>query len=127
GRLRIHEGPFGRRRVQRGKDLRAVRAVIGTGGVFRQARSPASILEAALAGACPSDAGGAAPGGERLLLPEHPALAVDAGYLLAPMGLLAEREPEAAFILMKRNLRWLTPGCTAAGPASQERGEGNGG
>ncbi|HEX6987939.1 MAG TPA: glutamate mutase L, partial [Bacillota bacterium] len=33
GRLRVLEGPFGRRRVQRGKDLRPVRTVIGTGGV----------------------------------------------------------------------------------------------
>lgn len=123
GRLRVVESPAGRRRVQRGKDLRPVRAVIGTGGVIRHARAPGFILEAALEG-CGGETGrgegaeaGSGGGDEVLLLPRQAALAVDAGYLLAPMGLLAEAEPEAAFILMQRSLRWLPP------PGSTTRGE----
>src|SRR5690606_41977421 len=94
-----------------------------TGGVIRHARAPGFILEAALEG-CGGETGrgegaetGSGGGDEVLLLPRQAALAVDAGYLLAPMGLLAEAEPEAAFILMQRSLRWLPP------PGSTTRGE----
>lgn len=121
GRLRVVDGPLGRRRVQRGKDLRPARTVIGTGGVIRHAAAPGFILEAALA--APADGPAAAPGtagGERALLPEDAALAVDAGYLLAPMGLLALEEPEAAFVLMRRSLRWLAPG--SAGMRGERKG-----
>lgn len=116
GRLRVVRGPLGTRRIQRGKDLRPVRTVIGTGGVVRHAAAPALILEAALAGAdtAAGDDGGPGDAGETVLLPRQAALAVDAGYLLAPLGLLAEHEPEAAFILMKRSLRRLAPGAAEA-------------
>lgn len=105
GRLRQVEGPFGRRRLQYGKDLRPVRTVVGTGGVFLHAAHPEYLL----AGAAYD------PDEPEVLRPRDARAAVDARYLLAPMGLLAEHEPGAAYALLRRSLRWLGPLGPAAG------------
>ena len=87
--------PHGRRWVQRGKDLREIRHVIGTGGIFRHAPDPARVLAAAL------DPAGQGP----VLKPRAAALWVDADYLLSHAGLLAEVDPVAALRLLKASLR----------------------
>ena len=63
-----------------GADLRAVRLVVGSGGVLRHATEEVSrgVLQAVL-----GDTGG----GWRL--PEHPRLVIDSSYVLAAAGLLA--------------------------------------
>jgi uncharacterized protein (TIGR01319 family) len=68
-----------------GKDLRAVRLVVGSGGVLRHAADPTAILSPAL----DDHAGG-------WRVPEHARLAVDRRYVLAAAGLLAGEHPEAA-------------------------------
>jgi uncharacterized protein (TIGR01319 family) len=79
----------------RGKDLRQVRLVVGSGGVLRHAdpaRSSA-VLRAALT----DYAGG-------WLLPEQATPTVDTDYVLAAAGLLASEHPRAAAKLLRSNL-----------------------
>ena len=66
------------RRHARGRDLRRVRALIGSGGVLRHARDPEAILAPVLT----DTAGGWA-------LPTKATVAIDRQYRLAPAGLLA--------------------------------------
>ncbi|HVP09376.1 MAG TPA: glutamate mutase L, partial [Burkholderiales bacterium] len=89
--------PTGAVTVQRGKDLREVRAVIGTGGVLAASRRPKSILEAALAD----------PAAPQALLPAAPRLLLDAEYLLYACGLLQSVDPLAALELALGHLRPL--------------------
>jgi uncharacterized protein (TIGR01319 family) len=83
--------------MQRGKDLSAVKTVIGTGGPLAHGATPASVLHAVLAD----------PADPLSLRPTAPALFIDADYLLYASGLLAEVEPEAAFALALGSLRPL--------------------
>jgi uncharacterized protein (TIGR01319 family) len=66
------------RRHARGRDLRHVRALVGSGGVLRHARDPEAILAPVLT----DTAGGWA-------LPTSATVAIDRQYRLAPAGLLA--------------------------------------
>ncbi|MGC1165992.1 MAG: glutamate mutase L, partial [Solirubrobacterales bacterium] len=77
-----------------GPDLREVKWVVGTGGVFAHRDDGAEILEAALARRAP-----------RSLAPRNAHLAVDRGYLLGAAGLLASLDPEAALKLLERELK----------------------
>ena len=86
------QGPV---QVQRGKDLSAVKHVIGTGGAIVHARDPASVLAAACADARDPES----------LRPRAPRLCVDADYLLYAAGLLAQVDPAAAFDCARRGLR----------------------
>lgn len=101
----------GRQWIQRGKDLRAVPHLIGTGGIFLHAPDPGWVLAAAV------DPEGRGP----LLKPRAPAAWIDGGYVMAHMGLLAEVEPVAALRLLKQSLRRVElpredAGGAAAGP-----------
>jgi uncharacterized protein (TIGR01319 family) len=82
--------------VQHGKDLGTVGAVVGTGAVFGDPAAARTILGAAVGGT------GA---GTTALLPEHPRLLADSGYVLAAAGLLADAAPAAALGLLHANLR----------------------
>ena len=75
--------------VQRGKDLSAVRAVIGTGGAIVASRDPRAILATALADS-------ASP---LSLRPRAPRLLLDRHYLLYACGLLSGIEPQVALEL----------------------------
>jgi uncharacterized protein (TIGR01319 family) len=92
GRSRVVVGPGGRVVERTGKDLREVGLLVGSGGVLRHANTDgvAQIL-ASLTGRSP----------EGWQLPEHPRLVVDRDYVLAAVGLLAERRPEAAAALAR--------------------------
>jgi uncharacterized protein (TIGR01319 family) len=86
--LRRHARPQESGEVRRpGKDLRMVRLVVGSGGVLRYAEP--DVLRQILAPARTDHAGG-------WKVPERAALAVDARYVLAAAGLLAQQYPEAA-------------------------------
>ncbi len=89
--------PTGAVTVQRGKDLRKVRAVIGTGGVLVASRRPRAILEAALAD----------PAEPQALKPVAPRLLLDAEYLLYACGLLQSVDPQGALELALGHLRPL--------------------
>jgi uncharacterized protein (TIGR01319 family) len=83
--------------VQRGKDLGPVAALIGTGGPLVHAADPLPILSAALAD----------PAEPASLRPLRPRLYLDRDYLLYAVGVLAEREPEAALRLASSSLQLL--------------------
>lgn len=95
GRREVLMTPHGRRWVQRGKDLRSVGHIIGTGGVFLHAPNPERILAEAVG---PS-------GQESVLKPHAAALWIDADYVLSHAGLLAQVAPEAALRVLKASLR----------------------
>ena len=93
GQVEVAYGPEGKFFVQTGKDLRSVRTVIGTGGIFasRTTEDAALVLAASTQ----------PQGREGALLPEEPTLYVDAEYVLYAAGLLAEVAPEAALRLAR--------------------------
>lgn len=92
GRSRVVVGPDGRVVERSGKDLREVDLLVGSGGVLRHA--PSSGVHGMLAGLV-----GVSPEGWQQ--PERPRVVVDRDYVLAAVGLLAERRPQAAALLAR--------------------------
>jgi uncharacterized protein (TIGR01319 family) len=92
GRSRVVVGPDGRVVERSGKDLREVDLLVGSGGVLRHANPDAvSRILGVLTGASP----------EGWQQPEHPRIVVDRDYVLAAIGLMAERRPAAAAALAR--------------------------
>lgn len=81
-------------RVQHGKDLSNISAVIGTGGALVHSRNPRAVLEMALA----------TPAEPFSLRPKKPRLLLDREYLLYACGLLGAVEPAAALELALAHL-----------------------
>jgi len=81
--------------VQQGKDLSALKAVIGTGGALAHGPDPRAVLRMALAD----------PAAPQSLRPRAPRLLVDRDYLLYACGLLGAVEPEAALELALKHLK----------------------
>jgi uncharacterized protein (TIGR01319 family) len=86
--------------VQRGKDLRQVRRLVGSGGYLAVASNAGLLLEACAPGADDPDT--------RHLVPEAPACYADAGYLLPLLGNLAADFPAAAARAAVAGLKPLT-------------------
>ena len=86
--------PVGLTYVQTGKDLRDVGQIIATGGALIHAARPEEAVSHALW----------SPANPTSLRPRRARVLVDRHYILAAMGLLAERYPRAALQLMKREL-----------------------
>jgi uncharacterized protein (TIGR01319 family) len=87
-------GVHGPVRLLHGKDLRAVKALVGVGGVFAHGADPWPALQAALGRAeLPHS-----------LRPSAPRLLQDAQYVFYAMGLLASREPGIALRLLAQSL-----------------------
>jgi len=98
GHLEVGYGIEGSYHVQYGKDLTAVPAVIGTGGVLSGcARDPAEC--ARILGPVGYD-----DGAPDLLLPRAPRRFVDRQYVLYAAGLLAADHPDAAAALARASL-----------------------
>lgn len=83
--------------VQTGKDLRAIRHILLTGGSVIHASDPKSIAEHALY----------SEESPLSLRPLEAEIWLDENYILAAMGVLAERESDIALRLMKRELKSL--------------------
>jgi uncharacterized protein (TIGR01319 family) len=81
--------------VQHGKDLTAVRTVVGTGGVIVASQQPRRLLERALHD----------PAEPQSLCPRDAQLLIDRDYALYACGLLAQAEPKAAFALARNSLQ----------------------
>jgi len=87
GRSRVVLTPEGRVVERSGTDLRRAGLLVGSGGVLRHGDPDAvADLLAGLTGHSP----------EGWQLPDHPRVVVDHDYVLAAVGLLAERHPHAA-------------------------------
>lgn len=91
--------PTGRCLVQRGKDLRGVGRLIGTGGVLSRGRFPEPVLEAG----CFNDSDPAS------LRPGNPEILIDRNYLLYAIGLLAGEYPAPALRIIKKTLHHAEP------------------
>lgn len=87
--------PMGKCYEQTGKDLRKVKAIIGTGGPVIHSEKPRAILEAAIDH----------QGDETLLVPNECKYYLDDRYILSSMGLLAKIEPKKALKLLKSHVR----------------------
>ncbi|GAA3111135.1 methylaspartate mutase accessory protein GlmL [Kribbella aluminosa] len=88
GRQRIVFGPGGRVIERSGKDLREVDLLVGSGGVLRHNRPE---VAARILGAIGTNAQE-----EGWLVPQRAEVCVDADYVLAAVGLLADDSPKAA-------------------------------
>jgi uncharacterized protein (TIGR01319 family) len=84
-----------RRHARSPRDLRDVRLVVASGGVFRHA--PRKRAAGALEATVHDHTGGWA-------LPRAPMITVDADYVLAPAGLLAGDHPDVAVALLRAHL-----------------------
>lgn len=93
GKIKQLFTPTGRVEVIVGRDLTAVRWIIGTGGALTRLPESAKIL-----------AGIGRRRGEPYLLPERPKVLLDRDYVMAACGLLLDRWPRAAMALLKRSL-----------------------
>jgi uncharacterized protein (TIGR01319 family) len=92
GQIKVTQGPFGELTVQEGKDLSAIRCVIGTGGPIVFARSPEKVLRKILFRA----------NSPHILRPKEADLHIDKSYALYAMGLLSQQEPDKALRIMKK-------------------------
>lgn len=93
GRIKDYYGPGGRKTIAEGKDLTAVRWVIGTGGALTRLRRGREILEKVKGNSK-----------RTLLPPEEARVLIDNDYIMASLGLMSRRCPEAALELLKRSL-----------------------
>ena len=92
---RIYDGyAEGVQRIQKGKDLLHIKAVIGTGGPIIDSENPRRILEQALR----------RPEEKDILLPDSAAFYLDTSYIFYAAGLLAQKDPGTALHILKQNL-----------------------
>ena len=94
GRSQVVVSPEGRVVERTGKDLREVDLLVGSGGVLRN--GAAGVAARVFAGSTGDHIGGG------WQLPRSPRVVVDHDYVLAAVGLLAARNPEAAYALAMR-------------------------
>ncbi len=97
GRLKSAFTMLGEVFVQSGKELGRVKKIIGTGGSIINSKDPAGILKQALFD----------PASPEVLKPKEAELLLDKKYILAAMGLLSIRFPEAAIRIMKKELEMI--------------------
>lgn len=86
-------GPAGKVKSAVGKDLTAVRTVIGTGGPLTRLPGGAELLRRVF---------GAAQ--KNLLLPKEFEVIIDANYIMAACGVLSIEYPDAAWTLLEESL-----------------------
>ena len=103
--------PGGRVRVQRGKDLRAVRRIVASGGWLARRGSAAPVLRALEAAR--RDTGGAR------LLPQAPEVVADVHYLVPLLGNIAARYPAVAAGLAEIGLGVHAPATVLRGIRGQ--------
>lgn len=94
GTVRRLYGETGRKSVAEGKDLTQVKYIIGTGGALTRLPGRVDIMkQIALSGR-----------GSELLPTKEAEILVDSNYIMASLGVLSKRYPEAALKLMKESL-----------------------
>lgn len=93
GRLKHLYGPGGRTTVAQGKDLSAVRWVVGTGGPLTVLPKARELLSGALRVSARQE-----------LYPRNYQVVIDRDYNMAVLGVLGREYPRAALALMRRSL-----------------------
>lgn len=93
GFMKDYYGPGGRQTVAEGKDLTAVKWIIGTGGALTRLSRGEEILEKIK------------DNNKRSLLPtENAEVLLDNNYIMASLGLMSKKYPVAALKLIKESL-----------------------
>jgi uncharacterized protein (TIGR01319 family) len=95
GKLEIIYTPSGEKLIQHGKNLTAVKSVIGTGGPIIFSSNPRKILEGVLF----------REENPFILKPKKPDFFIDAEYILYAVGLLSQAEPKKALSLARKYLK----------------------
>lgn len=94
GKLRDLYGPNGKKTIAEGKDLTNIRYIVGTGGALTRLPNREDIMKSiALSNK-----------GNELLPNKEAQILVDKNYILASLGVLSEKYPEAAAKLLKDSL-----------------------
>ncbi len=94
GKLRFLYGPTGKKTVAEGKDLTNVKYIIGTGGVLTRLPGRIDILKSV----------GLQGKGTELYPGKEAKVLIDNHYIMASLGVLSKRFPEAALALMKESM-----------------------
>lgn len=94
GKLRHLYGPSGKKTVAEGKDLTNVRYIIGTGGALTRLPKRHGILKSV----------GLHGKGMELYPGKEAKILIDNHYIMASLGVLSKRFPEAALQLMKNSM-----------------------
>jgi uncharacterized protein (TIGR01319 family) len=97
GQLEKIYGPDGERLIQHGKDLTAVKTVIGTGGPIIYSNYHEKILESTLFNEADP----------LTLKPIEPDFYIDVDYILYAVGLLSQVEPKKALELARKYLKQI--------------------
>jgi uncharacterized protein (TIGR01319 family) len=97
GRLRDLYGANGKKTVAQGKDLTAIKYIIGTGGALTRLPNRVEILEEIRS----------LGKGLELYPTERAKILIDNDYIFSSLGVLSKRYPEDALLLMKKSLRIL--------------------
>lgn len=95
GKLRYIYGPSGRSTIAEGKDLTQVKYIVGTGGALTQLPHRREIMKKVSQNN---------EGGMMLVPSEHAQILVDNNYIMASLGVLSKRYPEAAVRLLEQTL-----------------------
>ncbi|QXM05955.1 GlmL-related ornithine degradation protein [Crassaminicella indica] len=95
GHFRHLYGPGGKKTIAEGKDLTMTQYIIGTGGALTRLPNRIEIMkEIALNNK-----------GDELFPKKGAEILVDNDYIMASLGVLSKRYPEAALLLMKKSLQ----------------------
>lgn len=94
GRLKDIYGPSGKETIAKGKDLTRVKYIIGTGGPLTRLEGSEEILKELISSIH----------GNYLLPDKNSRILIDKNYILASLGLMANKYPEEALALLKENL-----------------------
>lgn len=95
GKMVSYFGPTGKSFYVEGRDLTAVKWIIGTGGVFTRLEGSEELLK---------NINDKAPGKE-LYPPSSAKILIDRDYIMAACGVLSKKYPEEALMLLKNSLR----------------------
>jgi uncharacterized protein (TIGR01319 family) len=95
GKLRCNYGPGGRRTIAEGKDLSKVKYIIGTGGALTRLPAGVKILKSIRSQS----------NGEGLYPQKSAEILIDNDYIMASLGVLSKKYPDAALHLLRKSLR----------------------
>ncbi len=95
GQMRYLYGASGKKTVAEGKDLTAIKYVIGTGGALTRLPNKVKILEEVRTHGK----------GLELYPTEAAKILIDEDYIFSSLGVLSKKYPEDALLLMKKSLR----------------------
>jgi uncharacterized protein (TIGR01319 family) len=95
GQIRYVYGPGGRTTLAEGKDLSEIKYILGTGGALTRLPNRVHIME---------EIAKSNKTGLKLFPPETARILVDNDYIMASLGVLSKKHPDAALRLLKKSI-----------------------